>query len=91
MKLRNPADERMIRLAVKDLGFNRLNFERMQPFDSLEMDRLISNAKKGSLNADKVYKEAILNGSTQELSNMLESTNTIYINKDWQSQTKRSW
>ncbi len=83
MKLRlDPADERMIKRAVQDLkDANKLNFERMQPFDSLEMDRLISNAKKGSLNADKVYKEAILNGSTQELSNIFRALREYDIYK----------
>ena len=52
---------------------NRLHFERMKPFDNIEMDRIISNAKKGSINADKVYKDAILSGSNQELQNIFKA------------------
>ena len=68
-----PKDALVIKRAVDDLrDANKLHFERMEPFDTLEMDRLISNAKKGSTNADKVYKEAILAGSNTQLNNIFK-------------------
>jgi|TARA_R100000149_G_C5879075_1_gene143449 hypothetical protein len=69
-----PADQLEIKKAVDDLrDANKLHYERMLPFETIEMDRLISNAKKGSINADRVYKDAILNGSAQDLKNIFRA------------------
>jgi len=87
-----PKDVKVIKRAVDDLRkANKLHFERMQPFDSIEMDKLISNARKGSINADKVYSEAILKGSNTQLNNIfkglreydeyLEKTGKTKLNK----------
>jgi len=69
-----PEDDILIKRAVSDLrDANKLHFERMQPFDTLQMEKLISNAKKGSINADRVYSDAILKGTKTQLDNVFEA------------------
>ena len=63
-----------IKRALDDLrDANRTNYERMKPFDSMMMDRLISSAKKGAIQADRVYADAVLNGSPADLKNIFKA------------------
>ena len=45
----------------------------MRPFDKVKMDALISNAQKGSISADDVYKRAILSGEPGEFSDIVNA------------------
>ena len=61
----------------------------MQPFDTLQMEKLISNAKKGSINADRVYSDAILKGTKTQLDNVFEALREydLYLQRVGKAQT----
>ena len=85
-----PEDDILIKRAVSDLrDANKLHFERMQPFDTLQMEKLISNAKKGSINADRVYSDAILKGTKTQLDNVFEALREydLYLQRVGKAQT----
>ncbi len=84
----NPILSNRIRMAIDDLRTaNKLHYERMRPFDKVKMDRLISNAQKGSISADDVYKRAILSGEPGEF---LDIVNALRGYDEYLARTKQA-
>lgn len=69
----NPVLNKRLTTAVDELReANRLFTTRMKPFESVEMDRLIANARVGAISADDVYRRAILGGEPGQLDDIFK-------------------
>ena len=67
-------EQLLINQAMKDLrAANKNHAERMQPFDNTIMKGLIAQAGKGVINADKVYKDALIAGTKEDLDNIFKA------------------
>ena len=53
---------------------NRVNAKRMQPFDNLHIQKIISNASRGSHPPDEIYQRVFLGGSAKDLQDLFKAT-----------------
>ena len=53
---------------------NRKNAQRMQPFDNLNIQKIISNASKGAHPPDEIYQRVFLGGSAKDLDDLFRAT-----------------
>lgn len=53
---------------------NRKNAQRMQPFDNLSIQKVISNAKIGAHPPDEIYQRVFLGGSAKDLQDLFKAT-----------------
>tara|TARA_R100000149_G_C5880021_1_gene144818 strand:- start:102 stop:3527 length:3426 start_codon:yes stop_codon:yes gene_type:complete len=53
---------------------NKKNAERMQPFDNLNIQKIISNASKGAHPPDEIYERVFLGGSAKDLEDLFKAT-----------------
>ena len=53
---------------------NLLNAKRMQPFDNLHIQKIISNATRGSHPPDEIYQRVFLGGSAKDLQDIFKAT-----------------
>ena len=73
MRLR-PEEKNLIDKTLEELRIaNKNHFDRMEPFDSIKINGLIANAAKGSIQADDVYTQALLNGKLIDLENIFKA------------------
>ena len=72
---------------------NLLNAQRMQPFDNLNIQKIISNAKIGSTPPDDIYQKIFLGGSTKDLEDLFKAVRNydeylVSINKPANTEAK---
>jgi len=53
---------------------NRKNAQRMQPFDNLNIQKIISNASRGAHPPDEIYQRVFLGGSAKDLDDLFRAT-----------------
>ena len=53
---------------------NLKNAQRMQPFDNLNIQKIISNASKGAHPPDEIYQRIFLGGSAKDLDDLFRAT-----------------
>jgi len=53
---------------------NRKNAQRMQPFDNLNIQKIISNASRGAHPPDEIYQRIFLGGSAKDLDDLFRAT-----------------
>jgi hypothetical protein len=53
---------------------NKKNAQRMQPFDNLNIQKIISNASKGAHPPDEIYERVFLGGSAKDLEDLFKAT-----------------
>ena len=69
----DPGLNRRLEAAVAGLREANRDFAtRMKPFESVAMDKIISNAKVGATSADEVYRLAILGGEPGQLDDIFK-------------------
>ena len=59
--------------AVNELRVaNKNHYDRMLPFDDIEIGRLVARTGNGIIQADDVYTKALINGSKDDLENIFK-------------------
>lgn len=66
-------EKKQIMSAVNELRVaNKNHYDRMLPFDDVEIKRLVARTGNGIIQADDVYTKALINGSKDDLENIFK-------------------
>ena len=75
----DPAEKKLIMSAINDLRrANKNHYDRMLPFDDIEIKRLVARTGSGIIQADDVYSKALISGSKDDLENIFKGLRRDY-------------